>query len=174
MYKVVDIDSNTWNKAGIFVICVHENDNINWTLFRLICLSDLGKESGCKNIYDLVDKGIEGKCRVKNMNELTKQQIRKYKIDKVRLIKGSKHSMYVIEDIAISIIMQSRLSNLKMIKCRSDLGFNQINLILKTEQSVIIPLVKAFSAEKIKLQHKALKNERVRTEMYFYEHKLVI
>ena len=92
------------------------------------------------------------------MNELTRQQIRKYKIDKVRLIKGSKHSMYVIEDIAISIIMQSRLSNLKMIKCRSDLGFNQTNLILKKEQSVIIPLVKAFFVEKIKLQHKALEN----------------
>ena len=43
------------------------------------------------------------------MNDLTKQQIRKYKIDRVRLIKGSKHSMYVHEDILIPIIMQSRL-----------------------------------------------------------------
>ena len=37
-----------------------------------------------------------------------------------------------------------------------------------------MPLLKAFSAEKIELQHKALKNERVRTDMYFSEHKLVI
>ena len=70
--------------------------------------------------------------------------------------------------------MQSRLSDSKTIKFRTDLGFNQINLILKKEQSVVIPLLKAFSAEKIKLQHKALKNERVRTDMYFSEHKFAV
>ena len=41
--------------------------------------------------------------------------------------------------------MQTRLSNPKTIKFRSDLGFNQINLILKKEQSVVITLLKAFS-----------------------------
>ena len=70
--------------------------------------------------------------------------------------------------------MQSRLSDSKMIKFRSDLGFNQINAILKKEQSVVIPLLKAVSAEKIKLHHKALEKERVRTDMYFSEHKLVV
>ena len=45
------------------------------------------------------------------MNDLTKQQIRKYKIDRARLIKGSKYSRYVHEDILIPIIMQSRLSD---------------------------------------------------------------
>ena len=108
------------------------------------------------------------------MNELTKPQIRKYKIDRARLFKGSKHSMSVHEKIAISIIMQNRLSNLKLIKFRSDLGFNQINLILKKEQSVVIPLLKAFSEEKIKLQHKILKNKRVRTDIYFSECKFVV
>ena len=49
------------------------------------------------------------------MNELTKPQIRKYKIDKVRLFKGSEHSMYIHEDIAITIIMQSKLSDPKSI-----------------------------------------------------------
>ena len=47
------------------------------------------------------------------------------------MIKGSKHSMYVHEDIAITIIMQSRLSDIETIKFRSDLGFNQISLMLK-------------------------------------------
>ena len=70
--------------------------------------------------------------------------------------------------------MQSRLSNLKMIKLRSDLGFNQINLILKKEQSVVTPLLKTVFAEKIELQHKALKNRRVRTDMYFCESKFVV
>ena len=64
--------------------------------------------------------------------------------------------MYVYEHILIPIIMQSRLSDPKTIKFRSDLGFNQINLILKKEQSVVIPLL---IAEKIKLQHKILENE---------------
>ena len=33
------------------------------------------------------------------MNELTKQQSRKYKIDRSRLIKGGKESIYISEDI---------------------------------------------------------------------------
>ena len=108
------------------------------------------------------------------MSEVTKQQIRKYKINRSILIKGSKDSMYVHEEILISIMMQKRLSNPEIIKFRSDLGFNQINLILTKEQSVVIPLWKPFSAEKIKLQHKALEKERVRTDMYFSEQKFAV
>ena len=63
---------------------------------------------------------------------------------------NNKHSMYTDEDIAITIIIQSRFSDPKTIKFRTDLGFNQINLILKKEQSVVIPLLKVFSAEKNK------------------------
>ena len=126
---------------------------------------------GDKNLYDLIDKE---KCGVTKMSDLTEQQIRKYKIDRARLFKGSKSSMYVREDILIPIIMQSRLSDPKTIKFRSDLGFNQINLILKKEQSVVIPLLTVFSAEKIKLQHKALKNKILRTGMYFSEHKFAV
>ena len=58
-----------------------------------------------KNLYDLIDEESKGKYEAKNMNDLTKQQIRKYKIDRARLIKDSKHSMYVHEDILIPIIM---------------------------------------------------------------------
>ena len=47
------------------------------------------------------------------MNEFTKQQIRKWKIDQTRFIRGSKQSMYVNEVIVIPIIMQTRLSNAK-------------------------------------------------------------
>ena len=39
---------------------------------------------------------------------------------------------------------------------------------------IITPLLKAFSAEKIKLQHKTLENERVKTDTYFSEHELVV
>ena len=56
--------------------------------------------------------------------------------------------MYIHEDIAITIMIQSRLSDPETIKFRADLGFSQINLILKKEQSVVIPLLKTFSSEK--------------------------
>ena len=74
----------------------------------------------------------------------------------------------------VPIIMQTRLSKPGAIKFRSDLGVNQINLILKQEQSIVIPLLKTFSAEKIKLQHKILKNERIRSDMYFSEHDFAV
>ena len=103
------------------------------------------------------------------MNELTKQQIRKDKIDTARLIRSSKQSVYVREVTAIPIIMQTRLQKPETMNFRSYLGFNQPNLILKKEESVVIPLLKTFSAEQIKLQHKILQNERIRTDMYFSE-----
>ena len=105
------------------------------------------------------------------MNDLTKQQIRKYKIDRARLIKDSKHSMYVHEDILIPIIMQSRLSDSKTIKFRTDLGFNQINLILKKEQSVIESIKDTFKGEDIRIQYTVL---GYRIDLYFYKYKLAI
>ena len=97
MYKMVDISVETRIKAKVSVTNIHENDNANKTLLKLICVSHIAKGWGDKNIYDLIDK----------------------------------HSMQFHEDIVITIIMQSRLSDLERIKFRSDLGFNQINLILK-------------------------------------------
>ena len=61
------------------------------------------------------------------------------------------YDIYAHDVIAIPIIMQTRLSKPETVKFRSDLGFNQIILILKKEQSVVITLLKAFSTEKIKL-----------------------
>ena len=171
---MADISAKVWNKAEVSVIRLHENDDVNKTLLNLLCISDAKKRWDGKNLHDLIDKGIKGKYGVKNINDLTKQKIRKYKIDRARLIKGSKHSMYVSEDILVTIIMQSKLSSLKTIEFRADLGFNQINLILKKEQSVVIPPLKAFFAEKNKATAQSLKNRRLRTDMYFSEHKFAV
>ena len=171
MYKMVDISAETWNKPEVAVINIHENDNVNKTLFKLLRISDRKKSWGGKNLYDLIDKEIKGKHEVKNTSDLTKQQIRKYKIDRSRIIKGSKHSMYVHEDILIPIIMQSRLSDSKTIKFRTDLGFNQINLILKKEQSVIESIKDAFKGKDIRIQYTVL---GYRIDLYFYEYKLAI
>ena len=40
MYKMVEISAETWNKAKA-VMNVHENDNVNKTLFKLRCNSDV-------------------------------------------------------------------------------------------------------------------------------------
>ena len=109
MYKMVDIKAETQIYEGVAVINIHENGNANKALLKLLCISDIAKKWGDKNIYDLIDKEINGKYMIENMNELTKPQIRKYKIDKARLFKNNKHSMYVHEVIAIRIIMQSNL-----------------------------------------------------------------
>ena len=64
--------------------------------------------------------------------------------------------MDVHEDILIPIIMQSRLSDPKTINFRSDLGFNQISLILKKEQSVIESIRDTFKGEDIRIQYTVL------------------
>ena len=168
---MVDISAETWNKPEVAVINIHENDNVNKTLFKLLRISDRKKSWGGKNLYDLIDKEIKGKHEVKNTSDLTKQQIRKYKIDRSRIIKGSKHSMYVHEDILIPIIMQSRLSDPKTIHFRSDFGFNQIILILKKEQPVIESIRDIFKGEDIRIQYTVL---GYRIDLCFYEHKLAI
>ena len=46
MYKVVDISVEIWNKAEVAVINIHENDNVNKTLFKLLRISDIKKKMG--------------------------------------------------------------------------------------------------------------------------------
>ena len=171
MYKMVDISIEMQNKAEVSVINIHENDNVNKTLLKLICIFDITKRWGGKNIYDLIDKEIKGKYKVTSMGDLTKQQIKKYKIDRSRLIKGSKHSMYVHEDIAITIIIQSRLSDLEAITFRSDLRINQINLILKKEQTVLKSIKDAFEGEDMQPQY-TVKGFKI--DLYFHKRKLAI
>ena len=48
VYKIVDISAETWNKAGVSVIRVHENDNVNKTFLKLICISDVKKDEVVK------------------------------------------------------------------------------------------------------------------------------
>ena len=65
IYKMVDISVGTWNKAEVSVINIHENDNANKILLKLLCISDIKKIWGGKNLYDLINKEIKGKYEVK-------------------------------------------------------------------------------------------------------------
>ena len=171
---MVDISAETWNKAGVAAISVHKNNDVNKTLLQSLCISNRWGDGVVKIFMTWLIKKLKENTGLKTWQNLTKPQIRKHEIDRAKLFKCSKHSMYVHEDIAVTTIMQSRLSDPKTIKFKADLGFNQINLIPKKEQSVVIPLLKAFSAEKIKLQHKTFENERARTNMYLFEHKFTV
>ena len=113
MYKMVDSSAKTWSKAEVTAINIHENDDVNKTVLLSLCISDASKRWVGKNLDDLIDKEIKGKYEVTDMSDLTNQQIRKYKIDRVKLIKGCKYSTYVSKNILIPIIMQSRLSDAK-------------------------------------------------------------
>ena len=44
MYKMVYISAETWKKAEVAVINIHENDNVNKTLLKLLCISDPKKD----------------------------------------------------------------------------------------------------------------------------------
>ena len=48
MYKMVDISAETWNKAEVAVINIHENNNVNKTLFKLLRISDVKKDGVVK------------------------------------------------------------------------------------------------------------------------------
>ena len=65
MYKMVDISAETWNKAGVSVIRVHENDNVNKTLFQLLCISDVEKRWVVKIFMTWLIKKLKENMRLK-------------------------------------------------------------------------------------------------------------
>ena len=65
--------------------------------------------------------------------------------------------------------MQSRLSDLERIKFRSDLGFNQINLILKKKQTVLKSINDAFEGEDMRTQYTVV---GYKIDLYFHKHKV--
>ena len=71
-------------------------------------------------------------------------------------------------------MIQSRLLDPETVKFRADLGFSQINLIPKKGTISSNTTIKNIFFTKIKLQHKALEKKRVRTDMYFSEHKFAV
>ena len=82
--------------------------------------------------------------------------------------------MYVCKVIVMPIIMQTRLSKPEKIKFRSDLEFDQIDLILKKRTIIINTAIKRIFCRKNRASTQSLKNERVWTDIYFFEHKLVV
>ena len=79
--------------------------------------------------------------------------------------------MYVNEDIITRILMHSRVSTPKTIKFRSKLLFNQYDITLTKEKSVLKPLMDTFEGENIQTQYSVLD---YRSDLYFHDYKLAV
>ena len=85
-------------------IKVNKTDNKSEFWIKMI---DIQKKLDIKSIYDLADKEIKGKFKT---NNLTDEQIKKYKRHGSELINGEKF-VYAHECIIIPVIMHCRLQN---------------------------------------------------------------
>ena len=123
---MVNISAKTFSKC-----CIHSITDKEKKL--RLRIKDIGKKLDVKNIFDLVDKEIKGK---RNTNNPTEQKIREYKRHGLELIEDIKF-MYAHECIRIPAIMHCRVSTPKSIEFKSKLGFNQSDIKLTKEQSVL-------------------------------------
>ena len=55
---MVDISAETWNKAGVSVLRIYENDDVNKSLLLLLCISDISKRWGDTNILNRLIKKL--------------------------------------------------------------------------------------------------------------------
>ena len=81
---------------------------------------DVKKNLDVKNIHDLVNKEIRGKFKT---NNITDEQIKKYKIHGSKLIDGEKF-MYAHEGVIIPVIMHCRTPESARLKKNRDLNYS--------------------------------------------------
>ena len=71
--------------------------------------------------------------------------------------------MYTHEDIMVNITMHFRVSTPEATEFKTRLGFNQHDLIMTKEQSVLAKISKIFANEEILLQHSVLTTKFIYT-----------
>ena len=81
------------------------------------------------------------------------------------------NGLYIIEDLALKIIMQCRLSAEETENFRSELLFKQHNIIMTKEQSVLKSIKDAFEGENMQTQYNVL---GYKIDLHFYDYKLAI
>ena len=134
--------------------CIHTISQLKRGKEQVLWLriKEIRRELDLKNIFDLVDKKNKGKFET---NCPTEQQIRKYKRHGSEFIENEKF-MYAHEFIIIPAIMHCRISTPKSIEFRSKLGFNQYDITLTKEQSVLKSVMDAFEGENMQTQYSVL------------------
>ena len=143
---MVSISGETFGKN-----CIHSikqlrkgKESVLW-----IRIKDIGEKLDVKNIGDLIYKEIKGKFET---NYLIEQQIRKYKQHGSEFIQDI-NFMYAHECIIIPIIMYCRVSTPKTIEFKSKVGFNQYDITLTKEQSVLKSVMNASEGENMQTQY---------------------
>ena len=161
---MVNISAETFAKKCIHTIKQQRKgkEPVLW-----IRIKDIGEKLNVKKVDDLIYKEIKGTFET---NYLTEQQIRKYQNHGSEFIQGTKF-MYAHECIIIPIIMHCRVSTPKSIEFKSKLGFNQYDITLTKEQSVLRSVMDAFEEENMQTQYSVLGYE---IDLYFHDYKLAI
>ena len=161
---MVEISAQTFAKNCIHTIkkLRKSKEPVLW-----IRIKDIGKKLDVKNIRDLVYKEIKGKFET---GYLTEQQIKKHKRHGSEFIEGIKF-MYAHECIIIPVIMRCRVSTPKSIKFKSKIGFNQCEITLNKEQSVLKSVMDAFEEKNMQTQYNVF---RYIIDLYFHYYKLAI
>ena len=104
------------------------------------------------------------------INYLAKQQIRKYKRHGSEIIQSTTF-MYAHEYIIIPKIVDCRVSTTKIIEFKSKLGFNQYDITLTKEQSVLRSIMDAFEGENMQNQYSVT---GYKFDFYFHCYELAI
>ena len=94
-----------------------------------------------KNMYDLIIE--ETKSRYKTRNP-TKEEIRQYKKDNREWSDDNKYT-FITNDIVSTIIKNCKTTT--EVEFRTKLGFNQQDLVMNKEQSLLIKIAKVFPKE---------------------------
>ena len=126
---------------------------------------DIQKKLHVKNIHDLVDKEIKDKFQT---NNLTGEQIKKYKRHGLELIDGKKFA-YAHEGIIIPVIMHYRTP--ESCKPKRSLGFKLHDVINSKEQTVLESIKDTSKGENMQTQFTVL---GYKIDVYSYEYKLAI
>ena len=114
---------------------------------------------------DLTIKAIKGFYNTENP---TKEQIKKYKRYGKEFI-CNLTGICIRKNLDLSIIIDCR--TLTTVEFKTKLGFNQHDIIMTKEQSVLTKIMKVLATEKTLLQHPVL---GYTIDLYFPEHKLAI
>ena len=120
MYKMFKVTAETFAKNCVYTIKVNKTDNKSMLWIKMI---EKRKKLDVKNIHDLVDKETKDKFKI---NNLTVEQIKKYKRHGSELINGKKFA-YAHEGIIIPVIMHCRTP--ESCKFKRSLGFKLHNVI---------------------------------------------
>ena len=156
---MVRISADTYAKNCVNTRKANKKDNKSVLWIKMHHIQD---KLGVKNMSDLTIKAI--KC-IYETKTPTKEQFKKHK-KFGKEFRDDLTGIYIQGGLALSIIMDCRTST--AIEFRTKLGFNQHDLIMAKEQSVLTKIKKVSAIEKISLQHSVLS---YKIDLYFLKHR---